>query len=215
MGLLFEALDDALGTTSKVRLLRALLPLTNAVTGREAARLAGVSQTAARRALDDLVALGILERTVGAGEHRYLLNRASVLVRHALPPLFGAEGERSQAVIDAIRQTFAAEVGAGGFRPRAVAVLDATSPRDSVALVAVVSTKAAFRDAESVAAPLVPRIWSRFGLHLEPAVLLLDRFRELYASGDAFVRRAVAGAIAVYGDPLERLVRPIGTPGVR
>ncbi len=212
MGLLFEALDDALGTTSKVRLLRVLLRLTHRVTGREAARLAGVSQTAARRALDDLVALGILERTVGTGEHRYAVNREHVLARQALPPLFAAEDERSHTVVDTIRESFLGDTGAA-MRPRAVAVLDAASPSDPVMLVVVVATRAAVREAEAVATGLAPRAWNRFGLRLEHAVYPLDRLRELFAAGDDFVRRAVAGAIAVSGDPLDRLVRPVGAPG--
>lgn len=206
MGLFFEALDDALGTTSKVRLLRALLRLTHAVTGREAARLAGVSQTAARRALDDLVALGVLERTIGAGEHRYVLNRDNVLVRNALPPLFAAEDERSHAVIEAIREAFTAGPHGPGARPRAVAVLDAATPHEAAVLVIVVASKAAAREADATAAVLAPRIRNRFGLRLEPTVLALDRFRDLHASGDPLVRRAVTSSIPISGDPLERLV---------
>lgn len=210
MGLLLEALDDALGTTSKVRLLRALLRLTHAVTGREAARLAGVSQTAARRALDDLVALGILERAVGTGEHRYVLNRENVLVRQALPPLFAAEDERSRAVIETIREAFTGGPDALGARPRAVAVLDAATPRDPATLLVIVATKAAVPDAEVVAAALAPRIRNRFGLRLESTVLQLDRFRELHAAGEALVRKWVVAAIPVTGDPLERLVGGAG-----
>src|SRR5690606_12812584 len=197
MGLLFEALDDALGTTSKVRLLRALLRLPHAVTGREAARLAGVSQTAARRALDDLVALGILERTIGAGEHRYVLNRDNVLVRQALPPLFAAEDEWSRAVIETIREAFTAASHEPGARPRAVAVLDAATPHEAVTLVIVVASKAAAREADATAATLAPRIRNRFGLCLEPAILALDRFRDLHASGDPLVVRAVGSAIPI------------------
>lgn len=207
MGLLFEALDDALGTTSKVRLLRALLRMPHAVTGREAARLAGVSQTAARRALDDLVALGVLERTVGAGEHRYVLNRDNTLVRQALPPLFAAEAEWSHAVIETIREAFTVGAPVPGARPRAVAVLDATTPHEAAVLVIVVGSKVAAREADATAAMLAPRIRTRFGLRLEPAVLAVDRLRDLHASGDPFALRAVAGAIPIYGDSLERLVR--------
>lgn len=207
MGLLFEALDDALGTTSKVRLLRALLRLPHAVTGREAARLARVSQTAARRALDDLVALGILERMIGAGEHRYVLNRDNVLVRQALPPLFAAEDDWSRAVIETIREAFTAGSREPGARPRAVAVLDAATPHGTVTLVIVVASKAAAREADATAATLAPRIRNRFGLRLEPAILALDRLRDLHASGDPLVVRAVGSAIPISGDPLERLVQ--------
>jgi len=69
MALLYEPLDTALGTTSKIRLLRALLPLTQAVSGREAARRAGVAWAPAAHALQELVALGILDRQEAPGRH--------------------------------------------------------------------------------------------------------------------------------------------------
>ncbi len=75
--MLLDPLDHAIGTRAKVRLLRALVPLDRPVSGREAARLAGVSRQAIR-SLDELVAVGIVRRQETAGQHLYTLPLAPI-----------------------------------------------------------------------------------------------------------------------------------------
>lgn len=209
MELLFHVLDGALGTTSKVRLLRTLISLGRPVTGREAARLADVSQTAAVRALDDLVALGLLEREVEPSGHRYTANRENMLVRRALPALFRAEEERAQTIVDALREALTSGVGwAQRRRVRAVAVLEAGPPDAGrgLTLIAVVASKKdvdTVRDALSVPAS---RLTKQVGLRISPVVLPLNRFRAGHADGDALIRAAVEDAIPITGDPLDALV---------
>lgn len=209
MNLLFHVLDGALGTTSKVRLLRALISLGRPVTGREAARLADVSQTAAVRALDDLVALGLLEREIEPSGHRYMANRENMLVRRALPALFRAEEEHAGAVVDALREAITSGVGwADRRRVRAVAVLEAGPPDAgrTLTLIAVVASKKdvdAARDALSVPAS---RLTKRFGIRISSEVLPLSRFRAQHDGGDTLIRAAVEDAIPITGDPLDALV---------
>ena len=88
-----NALDNILGTTTKIRLLRALLPLQAPASGREAERLAAVPHYSAGRALRDLVALGVLRRTTTPGTHLYEINREHDLVP-ALAALFEGESAR-------------------------------------------------------------------------------------------------------------------------
>lgn len=62
MSIFLSPLDHVLTNRGKVRLLRALMPLSRPVSGREAAKLARLSQTPALRALNDLVALDLSGR---------------------------------------------------------------------------------------------------------------------------------------------------------
>ena len=71
MSTFLTPLDHILTNRGKVRLLRALIPLSRPVSGREAAKLARLSQTPALRALNDLVALGILHRMETFSQHLY------------------------------------------------------------------------------------------------------------------------------------------------
>jgi predicted nucleotidyltransferase len=100
-------LDHVLTSRGKVRLLRALMPLSRPVSGREAAKLARLSQTPALRALDDMVALGVLRRAETSSQHLYEVNRKHQLVREGLEPLFRAERERIGRVLEELRMVLA------------------------------------------------------------------------------------------------------------
>ena len=103
MSTFLTPLDHVLTNRGKVRLLRALIPLSRPVSGREAAKLARLSQTPALRALDDLVTLGVLHRMETPSQHLYEVSRTHQLVRDGLEPLFRAERERIGQVLDALR----------------------------------------------------------------------------------------------------------------
>ena len=65
--MLFDILDEIFGRRSKVRLLRTLSSIDRAVSGREAARLSGLSHRA-MVSLDDLVAFAGTDRVEAAVE---------------------------------------------------------------------------------------------------------------------------------------------------
>jgi hypothetical protein len=92
-----------------VRLLRALGPLDRPVSGREAARLAGLSRRAIT-SLDELAALGVVIRREAAGQHLYTLNQENVLAG-AIEYLLAEEARRSGLTLERIRSV-AAEAGA-------------------------------------------------------------------------------------------------------
>src|SRR5688572_27054724 len=101
--MLFDSLDTVLGTTVKVRLLRVLAPLTRPVSGREAARLAGVSHIA-QRALEELAAAGILHRQETAGPYLYTFNHDHLLAP-AIEDLFEAEHRFTESLFEQLRQS--------------------------------------------------------------------------------------------------------------
>lgn len=87
-----ESLDDLFSTGSHVRVLRALaaLPSTVAVSGRELARRAGVSQPTARDVLASLERQGVLLVARSLRRDSYRLNPDHVLVP-LIRELFGRE----------------------------------------------------------------------------------------------------------------------------
>ena len=101
--MLYHVLDAVLGSGIKVQILRALVPLRSAVTGREAQRLAGVrSDQGARQALRELAELGVLQREHSSASHLYRVN----LKHELLPPLtalFEAESTRVQSLKQLLR----------------------------------------------------------------------------------------------------------------
>ena len=99
--------DEMLGVPSNVRLLRVLIHDTRAaVSVTDAARLAGLTATGARRALENLERLGIVS-TVGSG---HVLKYATVPGNPFLPvlaALFTAERQEYDELIDTLRHAVA------------------------------------------------------------------------------------------------------------
>jgi len=91
-----NALDDILGSTIKIRLLRVLSKNTSVFTGRELARLVGYSHTHTNSALAELEVSGlVIKRHVG-NSNTYSLNRDNLLVSRIIVPAFRIEGRLLQ-----------------------------------------------------------------------------------------------------------------------
>jgi len=103
MGLLISPLDNALGSTSKVRLLRLLLEQNRTVSGREAARLTGMSQTAIRRAIKELSLSGLIHQESAGVQFLCSANRDHLLIAEILGPLFAAEARWPATLFSRIR----------------------------------------------------------------------------------------------------------------
>ena len=207
MGIFLRPLDQILTNRGKVRLLRALMPLSRPVSGREAAKLARLSQTPALRALDDLVALGVLRRTETPSQHLYEVNRAHQLVREGLEPLFRAEQERIGRVLDVLRTVL--EHSGNGIALAAVFGSAARGEDDTESDFDVLVVANEESDVERLhdrMADAIPRLEEEFGLDLSPVVLPLARFREMYRSGDPLVSDVLRDARVILGNRPEALV---------
>ena len=197
MSLLFRPLDLALSSSSKVRVLRALHHAAGAVSGREAAALAGVGVHPAQRALFELVALGIVRQENARSQHLYTLNRENELVRRALAPVFKAEEARVAEVFDALRK--AVTRFESGARPRLKGLYlfgSAARGRDVAGSdLDVLAVVAAPRDVDTVHENLAehaPEVYSRYGLRLSALVLDLEKLRAMHANGDALTKGLLA-----------------------
>jgi len=104
---LIYPLDSVLGSPAAVRLSRALIYETDtAVSASEAARLAGLTQAGARRALERMRQIGILRRSGSGRSHRYEVCAESPFVG-LLAQLFDEEDQRYRALLSGLRNAFA------------------------------------------------------------------------------------------------------------
>lgn len=200
-------LDHVLTNRGKVRLLRALMPLSRPVSGREAAKLARLSQTPALRALDDLVTLGVLRRTETPSQHLYQVNRTHQLVREGLEPLFRAERERIGGVLDALRTL----LGHDANRIASAAVFGSAArgqdrPGSDFDVLVVAKDDSDVEPLHSRLADSIPRMEAEFGLDLSPVVLPLTKFREMHGKGDSLVADVLRDARLITGERPEALV---------
>lgn len=189
--MLLRPLDQILGTTTKVRILRALFPLDDVVSGREVERLAGVtSRSALSGALDHLSELGIVRRREAAGVHLYQINP-----EHDLAPALASLFEAESARFGLLRSTIRSALAEAGLEDSIVSAVvfgsmarsDARPDSDlDLLLVAVRADQA-----EPLQEALLDRaewIGARFGLRLSPLVLPGERVRERFRDGDPLMQ---------------------------
>jgi predicted nucleotidyltransferase len=206
---LAHVLDAVLGTTTKVRILRALLPLTSVVSGTEARRLAQVrSVNAMWSALDDFTSLGILLREQTPGSHLYRINRDHHLAA-PLAALFQAEARRVGEVRDVVRSTL---TDAGQLESVTAAVLYGSNARgeagpesDLDVLVitcdgdGVPPVQEALLDAADV-------LRQKFGISLSAYVLPLERVQERFRDGDPLMHTIADEGRELIGGPFREMV---------
>lgn len=213
MGMLLRPLDAILSSQSKVRLLRALLPLEDGVSAREAARLAGVAFPPALRALADLSALGVLHRAELRTQHLYTVAHDNALVRNGLVPLFEIERERVRDVFAWLREALQAELASGAVRSVMLygsAARGGDRPGSDLDLLVVAADDASAASAHSRLANLAPELERRFGLDLAPVVLSDARLREQLAAGDTVTVAALREGRLLAGEPLDELTTSPG-----
>jgi predicted nucleotidyltransferase len=189
--MLFSALDGVLGSTSKIQLLRALLPLDGPVSGREAQKLAGVSSdNGTRHALNTLADLGVLSQQRLRGTHLYSVNRDHHLIA-PLQALFAAESQRLSMLRDALRNGFE-EQGLLAHVKCAIlfgsAARGEARPDSDLDVLFVADANDVVEAVEGVAIDLQGVVFMRLGVSLAPITLPLARFRERHAAGDPLLR---------------------------
>jgi predicted nucleotidyltransferase len=209
MGMLLQPLDAVLSSRSKVRLLRALLPLQDGVSAREAARLAGIPSAPALRALADLVALGVLHRTALPSQHLYRINRDNSLVPDGLVPLFHAEQARVTQVFSTLRDAFEQELADGHLRTLAVfgsAARASDHPGSDLDVLAVTREPQHVPAIHEKLVDLAPGLERRFGLDVSPVAMAQHQFQSECSGGDSVMASALHEARVIAGLPLEQLL---------
>jgi predicted nucleotidyltransferase len=201
--MLFELLDEILGRRSKVRLLRALGPLDRPVSGREAARLAGLSHRAIT-ALDELAALGVVIRREAAGQHLYTFNREHVLA-NAIQHVFVEEERRSSLILDRIRSV-AAEAGALYAGVFGSAARREDRPGSDLDLFIVLEHEEAKESAKDAMVLAIEELQEHYGVRLSPVVVSLVEARRQAREESPLVQDVIRDARRVHGRPLEEVL---------
>jgi len=206
-GPLRAPLSYALGTPAKVALLRLLTPGGDPVSQREAARRTGIQVRSAQRALDDLVALGVVTRLAGGREHLVQLNTTHRLA-HALTVLFDAEADLYRA----LRETLSAVATRGRPKPVALLLFGSAARGDDrldsdLDVLGVARTQGDAGALLERLAAAAAGIRAAFGAELRPVVLTVAQLRSQWRVRGSLPRRAAEDALLVLGRPLPELVR--------
>jgi predicted nucleotidyltransferase len=206
--MLFRSLDAALGSTTKIRILRALMPLRSPVSGNEARMLAGVrSKNGMQAALNDLTDLGVLEREQTGRIRLFHINRDHDLIPH-LQALFESEAQR----IIRLRQALEEILTGGAVREHTLSIIlfgsnargDARPGSDVDLLVVTVPGQADHVQEALISA--TPDLQRRFGLRISPYALPRERVRERFQDGDPLMQNVHSEGRTLYGAHFQEIV---------
>lgn len=206
--MLFHTLDAILGSTAKVRIVRALIPLTSPVSGNELRALARIrSKSGLKTALDDLTELGIIQREDTRRIRLYRINRGHDLAE-PLAALFRAEFTR----VGALRKALQEILEAGAVQEHTLSIIlfgsnargDAR-PTSDLDLLVVTRTEPADH-VRGVLIDAIPEVERRFGLRISPVLLSKERVQERFTDGDPLMQNIHADGRTLYGTHFQELV---------
>lgn len=197
-------LDEALGRTPHVKILRYLCRTGGEHTGRAISRAVQISHPAVHRALRTLAGREIVQAVRHGPAISYSLNEEHWLVRTGIRPLFDAEAAFFAAVGEAVRK-------AAGVPVRSVIVFGSVARGDGGAesdidllCLTVRADDGAKADRNLTEGAVVLR--RQFGRRLSVLVLPAAEFVRRYRRHERLVREAVETGWVVAGQPLSEVL---------
>lgn len=190
-------LDLILGSGLKVKVLRSLMGLQQAVSGRHAGRLASVSSKATD-ALGELADLGIVNRVESTGQHLYSINRDHYLTV-PLEKLFEAEDRKVSQVQSRLGRVLSllpgVKVGAI-FGSVARGTPGTGSDLDVLVIIDASGSAVEVRDALILEGD---GLKADYGSRVSPVVIAAEQWRKLMSNHDTFAESARAEAKVFFG----------------
>lgn len=202
--MLLDPLDHLLGTKTKVRILRALVPLERPVSGREAARLAGVSHIALQ-ALEELAASGILIQELATSQHLFTFDRRHNLAQ-AIETLFQAERQFTSTIFAQIRELLEGMESVESAVVFGSSARGEAGPQSDLDLLVVIREHDERDEVRMALAEFAPKLLTHFGVQLSPVVLGRKQFRKQVEENDPFICEVQRDARHVMGRPVEDLI---------
>ncbi len=195
-------LDWVFAAPSHAPLLRALKDSAEGMSGRAAARAAGINHQACKLALDRLEALGVVRRRGGGRTQLVSLNFDNALVQGALLPLYRSEKEFRALLRGDIRRALGKEARCAALFGSAARGEDRPGSDIDLLLVADGAAKARLAGR---ALEFGREFAARYGIRLSPITYTAAEVRARYRTGDPLIRNVLADGV----DLLDKKLREI------
>ncbi len=185
---------------SSVALLRALKDSGEGMSGRAAARAAGINHQACRQALDRLEAIGIIRRQ-GSGHTQLIrLNFEHVLVKDALLPLFRAEKEFQTLLRGSIKANLGKDARTATLFGSAARKEELPGSDLDLLLVADGGNKERLT---GKALSLGSAFIAQYGIRLSPITLSTSEARAKYRNGDPLIKNILSHGVDLLSEKLK------------
>lgn len=197
-------LDDLLGQKSKVTILRILYRETE-LTGREIARKAELSARAAQQTLQELYAIGILNRKIVGASYLFSLNRTRYVVENIISPLFDSEQGLSAAMIQELRKTLPNKGIVSVIMFGSVARGESKQGSD-LDIMIVLDNALDAREITSCIQEKGGEFLAKFGMMLSPTVIRQCDFISRFDKKDKLIQNVIKEGRVIFGKHFEEVL---------
>ena len=203
-------LDKILNSEIKTRILRIFCQNQGEMSGRQIARMAGVTPKTAHEILQDLLGEGVLAmRTIGK-TYLFCLNEDRLVVKDVLKPLFAVENALRERLFGIIRTT----VDQSKLKDEIISVAVFGSiharterPTSDVDLLVIVKNAAAKRKTEALFSQIDRQVSSQWRNLVSPYINGLAEFKINARKKTGPVPGILKSYQLIYGDRLEKILR--------
>ncbi len=200
-----KTLSSIFSSSSHIAVLRALQYHKTGISGREIARLSGLSPKSALSALSSLENLKIVKRVIGGRDHLFTLNRENYLVKNGILPILQIENNYLPRLLSLIKQKLSKQC-ISIILYGSVARNDET-PESDLDICFVLQNKKVQKNILSAIHDLQDRIFNEFGASLAPVYFTLDEFRKRASKNLPPVNSIIREGILISGKPIRIITR--------
>ncbi len=205
-----KPLDKILNNEVKIRALRVLCQNMAEMSGRQMAKMVGVTPKTAHEILQDLLREGVLVMRPVGKTHLFRLNEERSIVHEVLKPLFLFEKTLSERLFDIIR--VAIKKSALKDNILSVALFGSIHakterPTSDIDLLVVVKTSELKNKVEKLFSDIDQQLSSQWGNLISPYVNSLNEFKSNSKKKTGVVPNVLKSYQLIYGDRLEKLLR--------
>ncbi len=203
-------LDKILNNEIKIRVLRIFCQNQGEMSGRQIARMAGVTPKTAHEILQDLLGEGVLVLRAVGKTYLFCLNEDRLLVKDVLRPLFVAENALIGRLFDIIRTT----IDQSDLKNDIISVAVFGSihagterPASDVDLLVIVKNAVSKRKTEVLFSQIDRQVSSLWGNLVSPYINGLAEFKRNAKKKTGPVPGILKSYQLIYGDRLEKILR--------
>lgn len=179
-----DILEYIFSAPSNVSVLRILNERKIGISGREVARLTGLSLRTVQVSLLNLEKTGIVKRYTGKREHQFVLHRKNFLTRNLIQQLFDVEREFIQSILNLIRKSLSKDVDSIILFGSAIKGLDTIESDLDVCIV----YSGSVNKIQDKISDLRTELTDKYNITLAPFFITVSKFRSLALKGSPPVK---------------------------
>ncbi len=195
-------LEIIFSAPSNVSVLRVLNERSIGISGREVARLSGLSLRTAQVALLNLENSGIVKRFSGNREHLFVIDRKNFFSGNLVEKIFQAESEFRSGIFSAIKKEFNKNVESIILFGSAVRGNDTINSDLDICLVYKKDKKVL----EEKASLIRSKLYEIYRITFAPVYFPVGRFREMAARKENLVKEILKEGQVIHGKSLARIL---------